>query len=249
MVSLLGQNPSTSVALLRKPQPDGVNKQTLYFFGNRQRTLAKESGLGGACSVGAGVADAMIFGGGWCNSSKEQEIAISDGLGAVRRLCSNTASKANPSLRGLVTAGSFQWDHRHLGLTPEKKSPSSTPLTGRRGSEMKVVLTGAMDGNFFQETRCSRKVAITGARKLDMLVCRHSGERRGSGVVVDDCGEVALTPGLRSQGQLGASDKRLRTRRHDATRNARGGSSGQLGRASGRGYGDQAGMRGAGRGV
>lgn len=75
------------------------------------------------------------------------------------------------------------------------------------------------------------------------------GGRCGNGVVVDDCGEVALTPGLRSQGQLGASGKRLRTRRHDATRNACGGSSGQLGRASGRGCGDQAGMRGAGRGV
>lgn len=71
-------------------------------------TLAKESGLGGACSVGAGVADAMFFGGSWCNSSEEQEIAISDGLSAVRRLCSNTASKASPSLRGLVKAGSFQ---------------------------------------------------------------------------------------------------------------------------------------------
>jgi len=30
---------------------------------------------------------------------------------------------------------------------------------------------------FFQEIGCSRKVAITGARKLDMLVCRHSWEK------------------------------------------------------------------------
>lgn len=37
-------------------------------------------------------------------------------------------------------------------------------------------------------------------------------------MVVDDCGEGALTPGLRSQGQLGVSGKRLRTRRHDATK-------------------------------
>ena len=33
------------------------------------------------------------------------------------------------------------------------------------------------DGRGFQEIGCSRKVAITGARKLDMLVCRHSWAR------------------------------------------------------------------------
>jgi hypothetical protein len=41
---------------------------------------------------------------------------------------------------------------------------------------MKEVLTEVMDV-IFQEIRCSRKVAITGARKLDMLVCRHSWEK------------------------------------------------------------------------
>lgn len=106
----------------------------IVFFAGRQRTLAKESGLG-ACSVGAGVADAMFFlAAVGVISSKEQEIAISDGLGAVRRLCSNTASKASPSLRVLVTAGSFQWYYRHLGLTPEKKI---TKLNAVNGSSWK----------------------------------------------------------------------------------------------------------------
>ena len=51
---------------------------------------------------------------------------------------------------------------------------------------------------FFQEIGCSRKVAITGARKLDMLVCRHSWEKgRAVGLLDRGQGEVALTTGVR----------------------------------------------------
>ena len=53
-------------------------------------------------------------------------------------------------------------------------------------------------GVLFQEIGCSRKVAITGARKLDMLVCRHSWEKgRAVGLLDRGQGEVALTTGVR----------------------------------------------------
>jgi len=64
--------------------------------------------------------------------------------------------------------------------TPAGVAEEITKLNAVRGSSwtrMKVVLTEVMDVIFFQEIGCSRKVAITGARKLDMLVCRHSWEK------------------------------------------------------------------------
>lgn len=73
------------------------------------------------------------------------------------------------------------------GRTPEQKVEKITKLNAVYGSsktEMKGVLTEVMNEGF-QEIGCSRKVAITGARKLDMLVCRHSWVRcRWSGCVV-----------------------------------------------------------------
>lgn len=96
-------------------------------------------------------------------------------------------------------AGWFNGMPGAWGLKP-KQCPSPTPCAARRGTERKAVLTRGAAAGVFQEIGCSRKVAINGARELDMLVCRHSGGRVPEWRVVEDCGEVALTPGVRSLG-------------------------------------------------
>lgn len=59
MVSLWGRNLSTLEASWQRPRPGLVSKQGGIRGSSEKRTFAKERGLWGACSVWAGVADAM----------------------------------------------------------------------------------------------------------------------------------------------------------------------------------------------
>lgn len=96
--------------------------------------------------------------------------------------------------------GSFQWYDRLVGLRPKKITKLSA-VNGSSWTEMKVVLTGVMDVIFsgngvLKEIRNNR-----GQRAGHVGVATFVG-KMWKWRVVDDCGEVALTPGLRSRGGL-----------------------------------------------